>query len=69
MGTHLDTAPFRVHKGIPGKGMLYVSDTPSTSSAEVREASMGFHIGDTEAYDYPLSRESNSSVSAMTSIL
>ncbi len=47
MGTHPDTAPVRVHKGILGRCMLYVSDTPSTPSAEVREVQMGFHIGDT----------------------
>ena len=32
-----------------GKGMLYVSNLPSSPSAEVREALMGFQVGDTEA--------------------
>ncbi len=49
MGTHPDSAPFRVQKGIPSRGMLYVSDTPSTLSADIIEALMGFHIGDTAA--------------------
>jgi len=49
LGTHPDTVPFRVHKGIPGRGMLYVSDTSFSPSAEVREALMGVHIGDTAA--------------------
>ena len=51
LDTRPDTAPFRVHKGIPG--MLYVLDTPSTPFAEVREALMGFHIGDTAAPGLP----------------
>jgi hypothetical protein len=29
--------------------MLYVSNLPSSPSAEVREALMGFQVGDTEA--------------------
>jgi hypothetical protein len=49
MGTSSGTAPFRVHKEISGRGVLYVSDTPSTPSAEVKEVFMGFHIGDTAA--------------------
>ncbi len=38
LGTHPNTAPFRVHNGIPGPGMLYTMDTPTTSSADAREA-------------------------------
>ena len=49
LGTHPNTAPFRVHQGILGRGMLYVADNPSTPPAEVIEALMGFHIGDTAA--------------------
>jgi hypothetical protein len=44
-----DTAPFRVHNGILGRGMLYASETPSTPSVEVRKALMEFRIGDTAA--------------------
>jgi len=47
--THPDTAPFRVHNGIPGRGMLYAVDTPSTPSAEGREALRGLRVGDTAA--------------------
>ncbi len=46
MGTHSNTPNFRVYKGIPGRGMLFVSDIPSSPSVEVREALIGFHIGD-----------------------
>ena len=39
MGTHQpDTSPLRVYNGLPGKGMLYVANLPSTPSTEVREA-------------------------------
>ena len=47
MGTHPDTAPFRVHNGNSCRGMLHVSGIPATPSAEVEE--MGFRIGDTAA--------------------
>ena len=49
LGTHPDTAPFRVHNGISGRGMLYDMDTPSTPSAEVKEVLMRFCGGDTAA--------------------
>ena len=49
MGTQPNTAPFRIHNGIPGRGILYAMDTPATPSAEVREAFMGFRVGDTAA--------------------
>jgi len=49
VGTHPGTAPFRVHNGILGRGMIYALDTPSTPTAEVREALMGFRVGDTAA--------------------
>ena len=49
LGTHPDTAPFRVHKRISGRGMLYESENPSTLSVEVRETLVGFNIGDTAA--------------------
>ena len=47
--SHPDLAPFRVHNIIPGRGMLYTMDTPSTPSAEVRVALTGFRVGDTAA--------------------
>jgi len=50
MDTHLYTAPSRIHNVIPIRGMLYVRNTPSTPSTEVREALMGFRIGDTAAH-------------------
>jgi hypothetical protein len=49
VGTHPDTSPFWVHNGIPGKGLLYDSNLPSTPSLEVREALMGFRVGATDA--------------------
>ena len=49
LGTHPNTTPFRVRNGIPSRGMLYAMDTPATPSAEVREALMGFRVGDTAA--------------------
>ena len=49
LGTHPNTSPFRVHNGIPGRGMLYTMDTPTTPSADVMEALMGFRVGDTPA--------------------
>ena len=49
MGTLPDTTPFRIYNGIPGKDMIFLSSILSTTSAEVREALMGFQIGDTAA--------------------
>jgi hypothetical protein len=49
LGAHPDTPPCWVYNGNPGRGMLYVSNTPSTPSAEVMETLMGFRIGDTAA--------------------
>ena len=49
LSTHPDTAPFWVHNVHPGRGMLYVSDTPATPLAEVRDVLMGFRVGDTAA--------------------
>ncbi len=49
MGNHLNTVLFRVQNGTPGRSMLFVSGTPASASREVREALMGFHIGDTAA--------------------
>jgi hypothetical protein len=49
LGTQTDMASFRVHNKIQGRGMLYAMDTPSTPSAEVREALIGFWVGNTAA--------------------
>ena len=48
MGTHPDTSRFRVHNEIPGNKVLYDSDLPSAPSPEVREALMGFRVGETD---------------------
>ena len=53
MGTRMHTAPFRIHNGIPGTEMLYAMGTPSTPSAEVNHALMGFCTGDTAALGLP----------------
>jgi hypothetical protein len=42
MGSQLNAAPFRIYKEIPGRGMLYTDNNPTSPSAEVREALMGF---------------------------
>ena len=49
LGTHPDKPPFRVHNEIPGKGVLYASNLPSTPSAEVKEAALDFCVKDTDA--------------------
>ena len=49
MITHTYTAPFRIHKGIPGRGMIFVLDTPSSPYVKAKEALTGFHIGDIDA--------------------
>jgi hypothetical protein len=49
LGTHPDSSPFWVHNELSGKDMLYNSNFPSSPSAEVREALMGFCIGDADA--------------------
>ena len=53
MGTHPNTTPCRVHNVIPGRGMLYTMDTPTTPSADFKEALMGFRVGD-KAAPWPL---------------
>ncbi len=49
LGSQLSAAPFRIYMDVPGRGMLYINDFPTTPSAEVREALMGFRVGDTAA--------------------
>ena len=49
LGTHPNTAPFRIHNGIPRREMLYAMDSPATPSAEVKETLTGFRVGDNAA--------------------
>jgi hypothetical protein len=50
LGSQRNDAPFRIHKGIPCRGMLYTNDNPDTPPVEVREALMGFRVGDTTGH-------------------
>jgi len=46
--THPNTSPFRVHNGISENGVLYATNLPSTPSPELREALVGFRVGETD---------------------
>jgi hypothetical protein len=49
LGTHPNTAPFRVHNVLPSRGMLYTMETLATPFAYVKEALIGFRVRDTSA--------------------
>ncbi len=47
LGTHLNSPHFRIHNAFLGRGMLYIANRPASPIAEVREALMGFCVGNT----------------------
>ena len=56
LGTHPNTSPFQIQNGIPCNGVLYDSNFLSTPSLEVREALMGFKVGETDIPGLPTSQ-------------
>jgi hypothetical protein len=57
VGAHTESFYFRVHGRSLGRGMLYIANCPTSPATEVKEALMGFRVGDTGARVSPKSKE------------